>query len=99
MGGWAIDTGAPEGTGVDAIHLWAFKDSDPNQARFTNQRAESLMMMRILAGLLGAVFVFTGFRMTSWRYKGETRERQPTMFVRVTTVALGILLFYWSIRW
>ena len=34
IGGWAIDTGAPEGTGVDAIHVWAFKNSDPNQAQF-----------------------------------------------------------------
>lgn len=24
-GGWAIDTGATSGTGVDAIHVWAFR--------------------------------------------------------------------------
>jgi hypothetical protein len=24
IGGWAIDSGAPTGTGVDAIHVWAF---------------------------------------------------------------------------
>jgi hypothetical protein len=27
IGGWAIDTGAPTGSGVDAIHVWAFPAS------------------------------------------------------------------------
>jgi hypothetical protein len=24
ISGWAVDTGAPSGTGIDAIHIWAF---------------------------------------------------------------------------
>ena len=31
IGGWAIDTGAPSGTGVDALHVWAYRDGDGNQ--------------------------------------------------------------------
>jgi hypothetical protein len=29
--GWAVDTGAPSGTGVDAIHVWAFPVSGAPQ--------------------------------------------------------------------
>ena len=31
IGGWAIDTGAPSGTGVDMLHVWAYRDGDGNQ--------------------------------------------------------------------
>src|SRR4029450_10336624 len=27
VAGWAVDTGAPSGTGVDAVHVWAFPTS------------------------------------------------------------------------
>jgi hypothetical protein len=55
--------------------------------------------MRIWTAILGVTFIVAAFFMTSWHFKGETREREPNFEVRLTTFCIGIcaiaLAFWW----
>jgi hypothetical protein len=55
--------------------------------------------LRVFTGILGVLFVFGAFKMTSWRFKGEQRQREPTLAVRLVFLAVGLLLLFWAVRW
>ena len=55
--------------------------------------------MRTLTAILGLLFIWSAFTMTSWRPKGDQRDRPPTFAVQALTIAIGALLIFWFFRW
>jgi hypothetical protein len=55
--------------------------------------------MRIFTAVIGALFIWSAFSMTWWRYKGEVQRRPPTTSVRVTSLVIGITATILSLRW
>jgi hypothetical protein len=55
--------------------------------------------MRIVVGILGVLFILLAFVMTSWHYKGETVDREPTVFARTTTFGIGVLSLALAFWW
>jgi alpha-tubulin suppressor-like RCC1 family protein len=61
VAGWAIDLGAPSGTGVDAIHVWAYPSAGPpvflGVAAYGSARGD-------IGAAFGAQFTSSGFGLT-----------------------------------
>jgi len=63
IGGWAIDLNAPLGTGVDTVHVWSFRNSDPNQAHFEGAASYGASRPDVGAAY-GSQFTNSGFNLT-----------------------------------
>jgi hypothetical protein len=62
--GWAADTGAPTGTGVDAVHVWAYPNPGSGQpARFVGSATYGQARGDVAAALGDARFTNSGFSM------------------------------------
>jgi YD repeat-containing protein len=63
VGGWAIDLNAPSGTGVDAVHVWSFRNGDPTQAHFEGVATYGAARPDV-GGAYGAQFTNSGYNLT-----------------------------------
>jgi len=64
VGGWAIDTGAPSGTGVDTVHVWACPAGDCNQAQWVG--AATMGGSRTDVGAAyGSQFTLSGYNLSA----------------------------------
>jgi hypothetical protein len=63
VAGWAVDRGAPEGVGVDAVHVWAFPVGGGSPT-FVGAAAVGLARPD-LAAILGDRFTHSGFALTA----------------------------------
>jgi len=61
-GGWAVELAAPRGTGVDAIHIWAFPVGGGNPIFVTSGNTGGAR--GDVADALGSQFVRSGFTFT-----------------------------------
>jgi subtilisin family serine protease len=68
--GWAFDRAAPQGTGVDKVHIWAFPDDggpiDWDAGTFMGSATYGATRTDI-SGLYGAQFESSGFSLTSYK--------------------------------
>jgi hypothetical protein len=64
VGGWAIDTGAASGTGVDTVHLWAFPNPGSGQAAVFAGAATYGVPRSDVAAAFGGRFNNSGFSWT-----------------------------------
>jgi hypothetical protein len=64
VGGWAIDTGANSGTGVDTVHLWAFPNPGSGQAAVWVGAASYGGVRGDVAAAFGSRFQNSGFSRT-----------------------------------
>jgi hypothetical protein len=63
VGGWALDAGAPSGTGVDAVHFYIFPDNGASPGVFIGQGSYGLSRPDV-AAIFGSRFNDTGFHYT-----------------------------------
>lgn len=73
IAGWAIDTRAAAGTGVDAIHAYAYPFAGGGSAVFVGA-ATSFQARPDVAAVYGTEFAQSGFRIlsTAWLHPGPT---------------------------
>jgi hypothetical protein len=64
--GWAVDAGAPSGTGIDAVHVWAYPIVNGSFGTATFLGAAQLGSVRPdVAGVFGSRFAASGFSLQS----------------------------------
>ena len=63
IGGWAIDRDAPSGTGVDAVHIYAYRDGDPSQGQFIGWALLGFSRPDVAAAFGNAQFTQSGFNL------------------------------------
>jgi len=64
IGGWAIDTGAPTGTGIDAVHVWAYPVA-PATGSPVFVGAATFGDRSDIASIFGEQFRHSGFNVTA----------------------------------
>jgi hypothetical protein len=95
VAGWAVDLGAPSGTGVDTIHVWALRNGDGNQAQFVG--VPTLGGSRPDVGAVyGAQFTPSGYNLAATLTPGTyllvvyTHSTVTNSFNLVTTVWITV---------
>ncbi len=95
LGGWAFDGAAPTGTGVDAIHVWAYPEPGSGRPPVFVGAAPYGGMRPDVGAVFGERFTSSGFTMVVDRlppgeydlavfpYRAVTRDFGPAQTVRV----------------
>jgi N-acetylneuraminic acid mutarotase len=63
VGGWALDAGAPTGTGVDAVHVYVFPNAGASPGVFIGTGSYGLSRPDV-AAIFGSRFTNTGYHLT-----------------------------------
>ena len=96
--GWAVDVAGATGTGIEAVHVWAFP-ADRTAAPFLVGVATYRLPRPEVGALLGARFVPSGFELTpgarlpegtydlvAFGYRGGTAAARAARLIRITRV-------------